>query len=95
MFWRWSWCLGTLVTYNPDNAVKYKYKSLKNVTTLLTSDVFLSQLSPFPFDLVKAESDRFPNADLVWCQEEHKNQGYYDYVRPRIRTTTNRTRPVW
>uniref|UniRef100_A0A671YKL4 2-oxoglutarate dehydrogenase complex component E1 n=1 Tax=Sparus aurata TaxID=8175 RepID=A0A671YKL4_SPAAU len=57
--------------------------------------VRIEQLSPFPFDLVKAESDRFPNADLVWCQEEHKNQGYYDYVRPRIRTTTNRTRPVW
>lgn len=53
------------------------------------------QLSPFPFDLVKAETDRYANADLMWCQEEHKNQGYYDYIKPRIRTTTNRTRPVW
>ncbi|XP_070780256.1 2-oxoglutarate dehydrogenase complex component E1 isoform X4 [Enoplosus armatus] len=57
--------------------------------------VRIEQLSPFPFDLVKAETDRYPNADLVWCQEEHKNQGYYDYVKPRIRTTINRTRPVW
>uniref|UniRef100_A0A7N5ZZE5 2-oxoglutarate dehydrogenase complex component E1 n=1 Tax=Anabas testudineus TaxID=64144 RepID=A0A7N5ZZE5_ANATE len=55
----------------------------------------IEQLSPFPFDLVKAEAERYPNADLVWCQEEHKNQGYYDYVKPRIRTTINRTRPVW
>uniref|UniRef100_A0A4W6EZU0 2-oxoglutarate dehydrogenase complex component E1 n=1 Tax=Lates calcarifer TaxID=8187 RepID=A0A4W6EZU0_LATCA len=53
------------------------------------------QLSPFPFDLVKAETDRYLNADLVWCQEEHKNQGYYDYIKPRIRTTISRTRPVW
>ena len=53
------------------------------------------QLSPFPFDLVKTETDRYPDADLVWCQEEHKNQGYYDYVKPRIRTTIGRTRPVW
>uniref|UniRef100_A0A672I7H7 2-oxoglutarate dehydrogenase complex component E1 n=1 Tax=Salarias fasciatus TaxID=181472 RepID=A0A672I7H7_SALFA len=57
--------------------------------------VRIEQLSPFPFDLVKAESDRYPNADLVWCQEEHKNQGYYDYVKPRIRTTIERSRPVW
>lgn len=53
------------------------------------------QLSPFPFDQVKAEVGRFPNADLVWCQEEHKNQGYYDYVKPRIRTTIQRAKPVW
>ncbi|KAJ8263575.1 hypothetical protein COCON_G00160320 [Conger conger] len=55
----------------------------------------IEQLSPFPFDLVKAETEKYPGADLVWCQEEHKNQGYYDYVKPRMRTTINRTRPVW
>ncbi|TMS01304.1 2-oxoglutarate dehydrogenase, mitochondrial [Larimichthys crocea] len=44
---------------------------------------------------VKSESERFCNADLVWCQEEHKNQGYYDYVKPRIRTTIQRAKPVW
>uniref|UniRef100_A0A4W6E122 2-oxoglutarate dehydrogenase complex component E1 n=1 Tax=Lates calcarifer TaxID=8187 RepID=A0A4W6E122_LATCA len=55
----------------------------------------IEQLSPFPFDQVKAESERFSNADLVWCQEEHKNQGYYDYVKPRIRTTIQRAKPVW
>uniref|UniRef100_A0A674P6V9 2-oxoglutarate dehydrogenase complex component E1 n=1 Tax=Takifugu rubripes TaxID=31033 RepID=A0A674P6V9_TAKRU len=50
--------------------------------------VRIEQLSPFPFDLVKAEIDQYINADLVWCQEEHKNQGYYDYVKPRISNTT-------
>ncbi|KAL0186496.1 hypothetical protein M9458_018166, partial [Cirrhinus mrigala] len=54
----------------------------------------IEQLSPFPFDLVKAETEKYPNADLVWCQEEHKNQGYYDYVKPRMRTTINRAKPV-
>ncbi|KAM8828171.1 2-oxoglutarate dehydrogenase complex component E1 [Spinachia spinachia] len=57
--------------------------------------VRVEQLSPFPFDLVKAETDRFVKADLVWCQEEHKNQGYYDYVKPRLRTTVGHARPVW
>ncbi|XP_068429973.1 2-oxoglutarate dehydrogenase complex component E1 [Clinocottus analis] len=56
--------------------------------------VRVEQLSPFPFDLVKEETDRYPAADLVWCQEEHKNQGYHDYVKPRLRTATRHTRPV-
>lgn len=56
---------------------------------------FFLQLSPFPFDLVKAEIAKYPAAELVWCQEEHKNQGYYDYVRPRIRTAVARAHPVW
>uniref|UniRef100_A0A672RFB2 2-oxoglutarate dehydrogenase complex component E1 n=1 Tax=Sinocyclocheilus grahami TaxID=75366 RepID=A0A672RFB2_SINGR len=55
----------------------------------------IEQLSPFPFDLVKAETEKYPNADLVWCQEEHKNQGYYDYVKPRMRTPIDRAKPVW
>ncbi|MEQ2207347.1 hypothetical protein XENOCAPTIV_010963, partial [Xenoophorus captivus] len=56
---------------------------------------FRKPLSPFPFDLVKAETDRYQNADLVWCQEEHKNQGYYDYVKPRLHTTISHTRSIW
>uniref|UniRef100_A0A4W3ISK3 2-oxoglutarate dehydrogenase complex component E1 n=1 Tax=Callorhinchus milii TaxID=7868 RepID=A0A4W3ISK3_CALMI len=55
----------------------------------------LEQLSPFPFDLVDQEAGKYSQAELVWCQEEHKNQGYYEYVKPRIRSTTHRTRPVW
>jgi len=53
------------------------------------------QLSPFPFDLLQREAQKYPAAELVWCQEEHKNQGYYDYVKPRLRTTINRAKPVW
>nr|XP_006112456.1 2-oxoglutarate dehydrogenase-like, mitochondrial [Pelodiscus sinensis] len=55
----------------------------------------LEQISPFPFDLVKEELEKYPGAELVWCQEEHKNIGYYDYVKPRFRTIVNHTRPIW
>ncbi|NXF40851.1 ODO1 protein, partial [Nyctibius bracteatus] len=55
----------------------------------------VEQLSPFPFDLLQREAEKYPAAELVWCQEEHKNQGYYDYVKPRLRTTINRAKPVW
>uniref|UniRef100_A0A6I8PI61 2-oxoglutarate dehydrogenase complex component E1 n=1 Tax=Ornithorhynchus anatinus TaxID=9258 RepID=A0A6I8PI61_ORNAN len=55
----------------------------------------IEQLSPFPFDLLQKEALKYPNAELAWCQEEHKNQGYYDYVKPRLRTTIDRIKPVW
>ncbi|XP_026570325.1 2-oxoglutarate dehydrogenase-like, mitochondrial isoform X2 [Pseudonaja textilis] len=55
----------------------------------------LEQISPFPFDLLKEEIKKYAKAELVWCQEEHKNIGYYDYVKPRFRTIVNHTRPIW
>lgn len=55
----------------------------------------IEQLSPFPFDLLLEEAQKYPSAELAWCQEEHKNQGYYDYVKPRLRTTIDRAKPVW
>ncbi|XP_075073099.1 2-oxoglutarate dehydrogenase-like, mitochondrial isoform X2 [Mixophyes fleayi] len=55
----------------------------------------LEQISPFPFDLVKEEVEKYHRAELVWCQEEHKNMGYYDYIKPRFLTILNHTRPIW
>lgn len=47
----------------------------------------LFQLTPFPFDLLKQECAKYPNANINWCQEEHKNQGAWTYVEPRFETT--------
>ncbi|MDE1938908.1 MAG: 2-oxoglutarate dehydrogenase E1 component [Alphaproteobacteria bacterium] len=44
----------------------------------------LEQLYPFPETTLGAELKRFPQADIVWCQEEPKNQGAWAFVRPRI-----------
>ncbi|XP_037874726.1 2-oxoglutarate dehydrogenase complex component E1 isoform X1 [Bombyx mori] len=46
----------------------------------------LEQISPFPYDQVKAEIAKYPNAQLVWSQEEHKNMGSWSYIEPRFRT---------
>ena len=36
----------------------------------------IEQLYPFPSDLFKAEFNKYPNIEqLIWCQEEPKNQG--------------------
>ncbi|XP_052786146.1 2-oxoglutarate dehydrogenase complex component E1-like isoform X2 [Mya arenaria] len=46
----------------------------------------IEQISPFPFDLVKEEMLKYPNAKVAWVQEEHKNMGAWTYVEPRVRT---------
>ncbi|CAH4019945.1 unnamed protein product [Pieris brassicae] len=48
--------------------------------------VRLEQISPFPYDQLKSEIAKYPNAQLVWSQEEHKNMGSWSYVEPRFRT---------
>jgi 2-oxoglutarate dehydrogenase complex dehydrogenase (E1) component-like enzyme len=50
------------------------------------------QISPFPYDLVKKECAKYPNAVLCWVQEEAKNQGAWTYVQPRFNTTLNGSR---
>ncbi len=44
----------------------------------------LEQLYPFPQVALADELKRFPKADIVWCQEEPKNQGAWTFVAPRI-----------
>eukprot|EP01134_Creolimax_fragrantissima_P007928 CFRG7928T1 len=46
----------------------------------------VEQISPFPFDLINRQMECFPNADIVWVQEEPKNMGAWTYVNPRIET---------
>ncbi|XP_055940786.1 2-oxoglutarate dehydrogenase complex component E1-like [Argiope bruennichi] len=56
--------------------------------------VRIEQLCPFPFDLVRKEIEKYPNAKLVWSQEEHKNQGYWCYIQPHMETVTNHERHI-
>ncbi|XP_043191514.1 2-oxoglutarate dehydrogenase, mitochondrial-like isoform X1 [Amphibalanus amphitrite] len=49
--------------------------------------VRLEQLSPFPFDAVKQQLDLYPSVgDVVWAQEEAKNNGAWTFVKPRFET---------
>ncbi|OJT99670.1 MAG: 2-oxoglutarate dehydrogenase E1 component [Alphaproteobacteria bacterium 65-7] len=47
----------------------------------------LEQLYPFPENVLAQELNRFPKAEIVWCQEEPKNQGAWTFVRSRIEDT--------
>lgn len=46
----------------------------------------VEQLCPFPYDLIQRELKRYPNAEIVWCQEEPMNMGAFYYVGPRLCT---------
>jgi len=51
----------------------------------------LEQLYPFPEHVLAEELRRFPNADVIWCQEEPKNQGAWSFIAPRIEAVTKRS----
>jgi len=47
----------------------------------------IEQLAPFPFDHVERELRRYPNAEVVWCQEEPKNMGAWSFIYFNFKTT--------
>ena len=50
-------------------------------------DVYLlrvEQLYPVPAKSLITELSRFPNADVVWCQEEPKNMGAWGFIEPSL-----------
>jgi 2-oxoglutarate dehydrogenase E1 component len=44
----------------------------------------IEQLYPFPTKALVAELVRFKDAEIVWCQEEHRNMGAWFFVDPFI-----------
>jgi len=44
----------------------------------------VEQLYPFPAISLMHDLARFPQAELVWCQDEPKNQGAWGYVVPTL-----------
>ncbi|MBD3664018.1 2-oxoglutarate dehydrogenase E1 component [Sulfitobacter aestuariivivens] len=50
-------------------------------------DIYLmrfEQFYPFPAQSAVKELERFKNADMVWCQEEPKNQGAWSFIEPNL-----------
>ena len=50
-------------------------------------DVYLmrfEQFYPFPAQSAVKELERFKGAEMVWCQEEPKNQGAWSFIEPNI-----------
>jgi 2-oxoglutarate dehydrogenase E1 component len=66
-------------------------------------DVYLmrfEQFYPFPAQSAVKELERFEQAEMVWCQEEPKNQGAWTFIEPNLewvlgRIKAKHTRPVY
>jgi 2-oxoglutarate dehydrogenase E1 component len=56
-------------------------KKLKN-----SAIVRLEQISPFPWDKVQQQAKLYPNAKLIWCQEEPMNMGAWTFVYFHMKT---------
>ncbi len=66
-------------------------------------DIYLlriEQFYPFPARSLVKELGRFRDAEMIWCQEEPKNQGAWSFIEPNIEWTLKRikakhTRPAY
>ena len=55
-----------------------------------TDDVYLlrvEQFYPYPGDALRTELSRFKGAEMVWCQEEPKNMGAWQFIQDRLEET--------
>ena len=46
----------------------------------------VEQLYPTPMQSLTAELSRFKTAEVIWCQEEPKNQGAWSFIEPELET---------
>lgn len=50
-----------------------------------TAIIRIEELYPFPAQQLKQVIERYSRCeDLIWCQEEPKNQGAWDFMEPRL-----------
>ena len=57
------------------------------------NDIYLlrfEQFYPFPAISTVKELERFKNAEMIWCQEEPKNQGSWTFMEPNLEWVLNR-----
>lgn len=70
------------------------YALLQERDRLEIKDIAISrveQLSPIPYALLTPHLDAYPNADLMWAQEEPINNGAWSYMQPRLETALEQT----
>ena len=56
-------------------------------------DIYLmrfEQFYPFPAQASVKELERFKNAEMIWCQEEPKNQGSWSFMEPNLEWVLSR-----
>ncbi|GHG19225.1 2-oxoglutarate dehydrogenase E1 component [Paracoccus aerius] len=89
------------ITLVPDHRIrrvvicsgKVYYDLLKARDEAGIDDIYLLRLEqfyPFPAQSMVKELSRFKDAEIVWCQEEPKNQGGWSFVEPYLEWSLDR-----
>jgi len=65
-------------------------REARGITDIAISRV--EQISPVPYDLITPHLDKYPNAELMWAQEEPLNNGAWGYLQPRLQLAAEQTK---
>ena len=92
---------GSTVTLRPDSQIKrvvlcsgkvyydlYDERERRGVDNIVLLRV--EQLYPVPAKSLLTELQRYPGAEFVWCQEEPKNMGAWNFMEPNIEWVLHR-----
>src|SRR5262249_31063172 len=60
----------------------YEERELRGIDDIQI--IRVEQFYPFPVKSLVKELQRFPLAEIVWCQEEPKNMGAWSFMEPNI-----------
>ena len=74
---------------------KVYYDLLEKRDARAINDIYLlrfEQFYPFPALSAIKELTRFTQAEMIWCQEEPKNQGSWSFMEPNLEWVLNRIR---
>ena len=66
---------------------KIYFELQDKIDKLKKENVFIlriDQLYPFPYDVLKDEFKRFPEAEVYWVQEEPSNMGAFRFIKHRV-----------
>ena len=64
---------------------KFYYEIKKELPDTFDTIVRIEQLNPLPEELKTIKIEEYQ--EIIWCQEEPKNQGAYSYIAPRLKET--------
>jgi 2-oxoglutarate dehydrogenase E1 component len=92
---------GSSVTLRPDNEIDrvilcsgkvyydlFEEREARGIDNIQILRV--EQFYPFPAKSLMTELARFPEAEVIWCQEEPKNMGAWSFMEPNIEWVLDR-----
>ncbi|MBD1147437.1 2-oxoglutarate dehydrogenase E1 component [Pelagibacterales bacterium SAG-MED31] len=68
---------------------KINFELQDHINELQRNNVYiirLEQLYPFPYEALKQGIKKFNHCEMIWCQEEPKNMGAWEFIEKRLKS---------